>query len=254
MPGRASADQHFRAVSSVIGETAGMPSWWLDELAHAGAEHLDASYVAGYDRKSGVDPAADVALLREHGLGPGTTLIDLGCGTGLFSIAAAACGALVIAVDVSAAMTASLRSRVEALGIDNIEVRDAGFLSYEHEGPLVDFAFTRNALHHLPDFWTAIALRRTGALLRQGGILQLHDLIYDFGPGEAADHIQAWLDGAVSDPEIGYTAADLATHVRTEFSTYRWLLEPMIERAGFTIEDRHFRRGVYGRYTCRKIA
>ncbi|HWS46255.1 MAG TPA: class I SAM-dependent methyltransferase, partial [Acidimicrobiia bacterium] len=86
------------------------------------------------------------------------------------------------------------------------------------------------------------------------GILQLHDLIYDFGPGEAATLIQAWLDGAVSDPEIGYTAADLATHVRTEFSTYRWLLEPMIERAGFTIEDRHFRRGVYGRYTCRKIA
>ena len=51
-----------------------------------------------------------------------------------------------------------------------------------------------------------------------------------------------------------FSAADLATHVRTEFSTYRWLLEPMIERAGFTIEDRHFRRGVYGSYTCRKIA
>ena len=24
-------------------------SWYLDELAHAGPEHLDAEYIAGYD-------------------------------------------------------------------------------------------------------------------------------------------------------------------------------------------------------------
>ena len=34
----------------------------IDELAHAGPEHLDAAFVAGYDRKQGYpDPAADLA-------------------------------------------------------------------------------------------------------------------------------------------------------------------------------------------------
>ena len=143
-----------------------MLSWWLDELAHAGDEHLDPSYVEGYERKTGFDPAADVDLLRAHGLGPETTLIDIGAGTGVFAIAAAACGARVIAVDVSPAMTALMRAKAEALHIDNIEVVDAGFLSYTHYGAPVDFVFTRNALHQLPDFWKAIALRRIGASAR----------------------------------------------------------------------------------------
>ncbi len=172
----------------------------------------------------------------------------------MFAIAAAACGARVVAVDVSPAMTARMRAKTEVLDIDNIEVVDAGFLSYEHKGGPVDFVFTRNALHQLPDFWKAIALQRIGALLRRGGILRLHDLMYDFEPGEAASNVDAWLDGAVLDREVGYTADDLAAHVRTEFSTYRWLFEPMIERAGFTVAERQFRRAVYGSNTCRKAA
>jgi len=29
-----------------------MDTWWLDELAHAGQEHLDPTYVAGYEAKA----------------------------------------------------------------------------------------------------------------------------------------------------------------------------------------------------------
>ena len=39
------------------------PGWWLDELAHAGAEHLEPDYVAGYEAKAGYDPAPDVEAL-----------------------------------------------------------------------------------------------------------------------------------------------------------------------------------------------
>ena len=43
--------------------------WMIDELAHAGAEHLDAPFVAGYDRKQGYpDPAEDLAILDAQGL------------------------------------------------------------------------------------------------------------------------------------------------------------------------------------------
>ncbi len=33
------------------------PSWFLDELAHVGSEHLEPTYVQGYDQKAGFDPA-----------------------------------------------------------------------------------------------------------------------------------------------------------------------------------------------------
>ena len=37
-------------------------SWMIDELAHAGPENLDATFVARYDRKQGYpDPAEDLA-------------------------------------------------------------------------------------------------------------------------------------------------------------------------------------------------
>jgi hypothetical protein len=40
--------------------------WMLDELAHAGPEHLDPGFVAGFDRKQGYpDFADDPAVLAE---------------------------------------------------------------------------------------------------------------------------------------------------------------------------------------------
>jgi SAM-dependent methyltransferase len=227
-----------------------MHDWWLDEVASAGQEHLDEAYVAGYERKSGFDPSDDLDVLRQHGLDADSVVVDLGSGTGVFAIAAARCCRQVIAVDVSPAMTAMLRSCVAHLGIDNLTVVTAGFLSYEHSGEPPGFVFTRNALHHLPDFWKGIALERIRSLLRPGGILRLHDLVFDFEPAECDEKLETWLSGAVNDSTIGFTAEELADHVRGEFSTYSWLFEIMLERTGFRIIDRQYRRSAYGAYTC----
>lgn len=228
------------------------PAWWLDERAHAGDEHLDAAYAAGYDRKAGFDPTEDVEVLRRHGLGPASVVVDLGAGTGTFTAAVAPRCGRVVAVDVSPPMAAALRARARDLGLANVTVVEAGFLTYEHEGPPADAVYTRNALHQVPDFWKAVALDRIAGLLRPGGVLRLRDLVYDFGPAEAEPRIEAWLAGAVDDPAVGWTAAELAHHVRTEFSTYAWLLEPMLDRCGFDVVERSFRRGTYGAYTCRR--
>src|SRR5438093_12116036 len=72
----------------------------FDEFADAGDEHLDPTYVAAYDRKAGTDPSEDVTLLRALGLGPQSTLADLGPGTGTFAFPRAplcgrACGVAV---------------------------------------------------------------------------------------------------------------------------------------------------------------
>jgi SAM-dependent methyltransferase len=223
--------------------------WTLDELAHAGAEHLDPAFVAGYDRKQGEpDPAEDVAVLTARGLGRDATVVDLGAGTGQFALAAARVFGRVVAVDVSEVMLERLRTR--AAGLATLECVRAGFIGYAHEGAPADAVHTRNALHHLPDFWKAMALTRIAALLRPGGVLRLHDLVYDFGPADAPEALERWFAGAVDDPAAGYTRADLAEHVRTEHSTYRWLLEPILERAGFAVEDASYGASVYAAYTC----
>ena len=227
--------------------------WMLDEPAHAGPEHLDPAFVAGYERKQGYpDPAEDLAVLAAHGLDGTSTVVDLGAGTGRFSLAAARRFGQVIAVDISPAMQRLLGERAAAAGVANLRPVQAGFLSYQHRGPPADAVYSRNALHQLPDFWKAVALERTGQLLRSGGVLRLRDLIYDFQPSEAEAVFERWLEGAADDPALGYTRADLATHIRTEHSTFRWLLEPMLAAAGFQLLTADFSGSVYGAYTCRK--
>jgi SAM-dependent methyltransferase len=224
----------------------------IDELAHAGEEHLDPAYVAGYDRKQQTDPGDDLARLRGLGLDHTSTLVDFGTGTGTFALAAAAVCRRVVAVDVSAPMLERLRERARVEGLTNVETVQAGFLTYRHSGEPADFAHSRNALHHLPDFWKAMALQRVAAVLRPGGIFFLRDLVYSFDPEDAAEIIESWLARAPLRPEEGYTAADLATHVRTEYSTYSWLLEPMIERAGFEVQNAEYSSAVFAAYTCIK--
>jgi len=227
--------------------------WMLDELAHAGPEHLDPDFVAGYERKQGYpDPAEDLSVLAAHGLDATSTVVDLGAGTGRFALAAARRFGRVVAVDVSPAMVQWLRERAAAAGVANLRCERAGFLSYRHAGPPADAVYTRNALHQLPDFWKAVALDHIAAMLRPGGVLRLRDLIYDFQPSQADTVFERWLDQAATDPTRGYTRADLADHIRTEHSTFRWLLEPMLAATGFEVLTAHFDGSVYGTYTCRR--
>jgi SAM-dependent methyltransferase len=229
-------------------------SWMIDELAHAGPEHLDPAFVAGYDRKQGYpDPAEDLAVFEGHGLDGTSEVLDFGAGSGQFSLAAARRFGHVTAIDVSPAMVAVLRERAAAAGLANMDVARAGFLGYERSGPLADGVYTRNALHQLPDFWKAVALDRIAGMMRPGGVLRLRDLIYDFGPADAAGVFRGWFEHAASDPAAGYTAEDYAEHIRTEFSTYRWLLEHMLAATGFEIISADFDGRLYGAYTCVKM-
>jgi ubiquinone/menaquinone biosynthesis C-methylase UbiE len=230
------------------------PTWEFDETGHAGAEHLDPQYVAGYDRKAGTDPDDDVAVLRRAGVNEHSTVVDLGAGTGTFAVAMAPWCREVIAVDVSAPMLAETRARCAQLGLDNVRCVEAGFLSYEHRGPPVDAVYSRNALHHLPDFWKSVALSRVAALLAPGGVLRLRDLVYSFEPADAAAVLERWFAGASATGEVGWTRAELEEHVRTEYSPYSWMLEPMLERCGFEIRTAEYSAsGTYAAYTCARV-
>ncbi|MBZ0288763.1 MAG: class I SAM-dependent methyltransferase [Anaerolineae bacterium] len=230
------------------------PNWFLNEIMHAGDEHLDAAYVPSYDAKAGTDPADDLAVLRTLGLNETHTLIDLGAGTGTLALAAARACRRVIAVDVSQVMLGVLQAKMAETGIDNIERVQSGFLSYEHEGEPVDFVYSRHALHHLPDFWKALALRRIAMMLKAGGVFYLRDLIFSFAPEETEKVIGEWLANAAESPDKGWTKTELIAHLQTEHSTYHWLLEAMLEKSGFAIQQvEHGATRVHSAYTCVKM-
>lgn len=232
------------------------PRWLLDELATAGRENLDPDHVARYDAKEDANAIGELALLFEHGLDERSEVVDLGAGTGQFALSVAAVCARVVAVDVSPVMLARLRAKLEASGLSNLEVVQAGFLTYDHRGQPADIVYSRWALHHLPDFWKAVALRRVRSFVRDGGVLRLSDVVYSFEPSEAEERIEAWcatVPATAAGPSE-WIRADIEEHVRDEHSTYAWLLEPMIERSGFRLACTEYSPdGIFAHYIARAV-
>lgn len=239
-----------------VAPRASSPGWRLNEVAKAGRENLDPDHVALYDEKADAGAAEEVALLVELGLDEASRVVDLGAGTGQFTLAVAARCALAVAVEISPVMLARLRSKVAASGLSNVEVVHAGFLSYEHRGHPADFVYSRWALHHLPDFWKASALYRMRKVLHGGGVLRLSDVVYSFDAGEAEERIEQWCATLPvhATREGEWTRGDIEEHVRDEHSTFTWLLEPMIERAGFRIERAGYSPdGIFAEYVARAV-
>jgi ubiquinone/menaquinone biosynthesis C-methylase UbiE len=228
------------------------PTWFVDELDYAGRENLDAGHVARYDAKEDASAASEVALLEHLGLTRESRVVEFGAGTGQFTVHVAPACAQVIAVDVSPPMLHQLHAKIDALRLSNVEVVRAGFLTYEHGGRPADFIYSRFALHHLPDFWKAVALSRLRRMVRPGGVLRLWDVVYGFAPSEAEDRIEAWCATGGDAIEKEWSRAELEEHVRDEHSTFTWVLEPIIRRSGFEITGaEHSDDGIFSRYILR---
>ncbi len=182
------------------------------------------------------------------------TVVDIGAGTGQFAIAAARWAERVVAVDVSAVMLDGLRAKLAGAAIRNVECVEAGFLTYRHQGGGADLVYSRLALHHVPDFWKALALTRVAAMLKPGGLFRLWDVVYSFGPDEAPAALERWFSttaGAAVDTD--WVRDELEEHVRDEHSTFTWLLEPIIERAGLRILERNYTADqIVAEYVCQR--
>jgi len=229
-----------------------LPAWFIDELNYAGRENLDADHVERYDAKEDAGARDEVALLKELGLTRESLVVEFGAGTGQFTIEVAPACARVHAVDVSPLMLDQLRAKVTRLELSNVEVVHSGFLTYDHAGSPADFIYSRFALHHIPDFWKAVALSRLRHMIRPGGFLRLWDVVYDFDPSEAETRIEAWCAQYDDATEGEWSRADLEEHVRDEYSTFSWVLEPMIERSGFEIARvEHSADRVFSKYVLR---
>lgn len=225
-----------------------LPSWYFRELEPVGTDLASVEAVATFDRRQGTDPARDAELLERLGATPGTVLVDLGCGTGSLLVEAARGGMAAHGVDVSENMLAFTRQRAAEARVD-VCLHRAGFLSYEHHGEPADIVTVRSALHQLPDFWKQVALIRIRELMRPGGVLYLSDAVWSFRAEDWSRVIPAWIDRGDPDGD-GFSRADFETHVREEFSSFDWIVEGMLVRAGFSIEAVAKPMPWYAAYTC----
>ena len=229
------------------------PVWLYDEFKKVGVDFEDLTQVETYDRNQTVStPEKEKALVTRLGIAPGQTVIDLGAGTGTFAIQAALAGASVHAVDVSKVMLTYAQNKAQKMGVSSIAFYRAGFLTYEHQGNLANIVVTKNALHILPDFWKMAAFLRMAALLKPGGKFYLRDVIFSFPPAAYEAAIDEWIAQVAQPSGQGWTAEDFRMHVREEYSTFSWIVEAMLTRAGLKILESNYPSPAYAEYLCIK--
>jgi cyclopropane fatty-acyl-phospholipid synthase-like methyltransferase len=227
-------------------------SWQYDEFKQVGTDYSSKAEVEIYD-SSHADfrdmEAESIKILDSLEIKGSDGLIDFGSGTGTFAIQAALRCARVYAVDVSQAMIDLAAGKAAKAGTSNIEFHHAGFLTYEHNDSPVDAVVTTFAFHHLPDFWKGIALKRISGMLKPGGRFYLHDVIME--EADALENIAAFLDKMAT---AGGTLLreDCEKHFRDEYSTYDWVMDSILARAGFSIKSKQMDDGVLGTYICTK--
>lgn len=226
--------------------------WLYDEFVQVGVDYESPEEVEEYDKLH--------AHFRDHkqesdhildkiGVGSDDALIDFGSGTGTFAIQAAKRCQVVHGVDVSKPMIEYAREKVRTSNIRNIEFHHAGFLTYEHKGDPVESIVSVYALHHLPDFWKSEALKRMYSMLAPEGQFYLQDIVVpDCEPIDAVN------DFITSQERKGGESLknDAECHFSEEYSTYGWIMEGLLKRAGFKVEEQERVDGVIGKYLCRK--
>ncbi|PKL57631.1 MAG: class I SAM-dependent methyltransferase [Methanomicrobiales archaeon HGW-Methanomicrobiales-5] len=230
------------------------PKWQFNEMNQVGVDYTDISEVEAYDSrmtKLRNIPKEIEEIINLVGLTNDHVLLEYGTGTGEFAIAVAKHCSKVYAVDISSAMLDFAKQKAQNRGISNIEYCHAEFLTYQHSGEPLDVVVSQLALHHLPDFWKMIALIRIYSMLKKGGKFYLRDTVYSFDINNYEGYFDTWLNGIkqIAGEEL---AKDTEIAIRDEFSTYDWIMEELIRRAGFEIEKANYHQGFLAVYVCTK--
>lgn len=226
----------------------------FDEQRSAGVDYNCAEQARRYDsmhqRFRNYEQAA-MKIIERLGLGADSTVIDMGAGTGAFAVPAAKVCKQIHAVDISEAMLAECQAKAQQAGLENIVCHVGGFLSYTHDAPPADAMVSVAVLHHLPDFWKQIALQRAAQMLKPGGRLWLFDIVFPVNRDlEEHDKLYGGWIATIAERAGKELADEAKVHLLEEHSTYEWILEGMLERAGFHIDRALHAPGFQTTYVC----
>jgi ubiquinone/menaquinone biosynthesis C-methylase UbiE len=231
-----------------------IPAWQYHEPDHPGADFDTLAEFYDQDMQKHRDIQREIAEILDFlDLGPDQSVLEIGAGTGEFALAAARHCRKVYAVDLSQGMLGYAEKKAVLRAISNVEFLPGGFLTYQHQGTPLDAVVTQIALHHLPDFWKQIALLRIFDMLKEGGKFCLRDVVYSFDPRDQEKFFEEFISKASEKggPEF---AARILDHIRKEYSTMDWIMQGMIERAGFEITRLEHSHGFFGLYLCTKTS
>ncbi|MCE5231616.1 class I SAM-dependent methyltransferase [bacterium] len=227
------------------------PDWQWNEMQQVGTDYADLAQVEAYDHRMGSfrDVAAENREdLAKFNLPSGSWILEIGCGTGRFARAAAAAGMNVTAIDVSPIMLEFIKKKAADEGLPPIATQHSGFLTMDLPAAHFDAALSGAALHHLPDAWKLVALRNVARVLKQGGQFILRDVVFAVPDGESPEPAFEHFAGAFPNMRV-----EAARHVAQEFSTYDWIMEGLLQRAGFEILSRENPSEGFLIYHCRKL-
>src|SRR5215472_5426925 len=147
--------------------------WFYSERNRLG---LESAVAAIYGSGDDADLRARAAL-RLLGVKRGWRVADIGCGNGVLATEAALMGAEVDAIDISPAMLVLAKLYAHDRKAQ-IRVQPAGLLSFAYRPNSYDLIVSEFTLHHLPDFWKAVALSRIFAALKPGANFYLRDIVF----------------------------------------------------------------------------
>ncbi len=128
------------------------------------------AYVASRVHAEGGDIAELAALVA-----PGARVLDLGCGGGHVSYAAAATAGSVTAYDLSADMLAAVRREAAARGLANIETAQGPAERLPFADASFDVVLCRFTAHHWQDI--RAGLREARRVLKSGGVAGFADVV-----------------------------------------------------------------------------
>ena len=219
--------------------------WYYNERRQIG---LDSAVASIYDRHNDSDLRARAALTM-LGVQRGWRMADIGCGNGLLAVEAALMGAEVDAIDISPAMLAL----AEIYARDRkapVRTQSAGLLSFAYRPESYDLIVSEFTLHHLPDFWKAVALSRIYNALKPGANFYLRDIVFVSMPDGAERDVEGWADFSIKNHD--FDRDSVVTHMRDEYSTFGWVIERMLTDVGFTIISVDYHAPLHGTYLLRK--
>jgi 2-polyprenyl-3-methyl-5-hydroxy-6-metoxy-1,4-benzoquinol methylase len=219
--------------------------WYYTQRRRVG---LDTAVASIYDRHDDCDVRARQALTM-LGVQRGWRVADIGCGNGVLACEAALLGAEVDAIDISPAMLAlaDIYARDRKA---RIRTQPAGLLSFAYQPNSYDLIVSEFTLHHLPDFWKAVALSRIYNALKPGANFYLRDIVFVSMPDGIERDVEGWAEFSTKNHD--FERDSVMTHMRDEYSTFGWVMEGMLTEVGFTLVSADYHAPLHGTYLLKK--
>ena len=225
--------------------------WEWNEFQQIGTDYSAVEEVAAYDsrmrRMRDVD-AENRMILSFLKLPENGSVLEIGSGTGAFLRAAAKVCRHCVGLDVSRVMLEYAARRAEEENLSNIRFVHGGFLSNEYPENGFDGVVSGLALHHLPDLWKAVALRRIHSALKPGGRFVLLDVVFDW----KSESPEAYFERLVKERDS--SRENFIRHIAQEYSTLDWIMKGLFQQAGFMLESESVQMDFLRLYCVRKAA